>query len=146
MGVGGKTAKLSKAPADSVAQYGPQTSACSSRAPASWSVSSPRPSSSPSVSTIARASSSRWSRPAPPCRLDLILVENFLGAATRQRIERLLGRLTNTTLRWLSLDTAPIADAPVGLHFSPAMYGRILAFDAISDRNRLLYLDCDMIC
>lgn len=80
------------------------------------------------------------------CRLEMILIEDFLGAATRARLERFAARLPGTELRWLRVGTAPIADAPLSLHFTLAAFARMLAFEALEDRTRLLYLDCDMVC
>jgi len=75
-----------------------------------------------------------------------VLVENFLSAGMRERLERLVSGMANCSLRWLNLDIAPIADAPVTMHFTLATYARILAFEVIRDVKRVLYLDCDMIC
>jgi lipopolysaccharide biosynthesis glycosyltransferase len=82
----------------------------------------------------------------PSCQIELIVVADFLSAPVRQRIEQVAGRLLATTLRWLQIDVAKIADAPVLFHFTMAAYARLLAFEAIDDRSRVLYLDCDMVC
>jgi lipopolysaccharide biosynthesis glycosyltransferase len=79
-------------------------------------------------------------------RLEVLLVANFLGPAIRSRLERFVARLPNSQLRWLHLDTTPIAAAPISMHFRLAAYGRILAFEAVADLSRLIYLDCDLIC
>ena len=82
------------------------------------------------------------------CRLDFILVEEYLTAPIRKLLEQLLSRLPRTTLRWLKFDKARIANAPLALntHFTSAAYERILAFEQINDCGRLIYLDCDLIC
>src|SRR4051812_8575072 len=81
----------------------------------------------------AMLTSVRAGAPAAECPLNVVLIENFLSAPVRERIGQLIGRLPNTSLRWLSVDTDPIASAPLGMHFTRATYARILAFDALRD-------------
>jgi lipopolysaccharide biosynthesis glycosyltransferase len=93
----------------------------------------------------AMVTSARQYTPAH-CQLTVILVEAFLTAEMRARIDQFAGRLPNTRLRWLQLDTQRIANAPLNMHFTLASYARLLAFEEIADCNRLIYLDVDLIC
>jgi lipopolysaccharide biosynthesis glycosyltransferase len=83
---------------------------------------------------------------APSCGIDVILIQDFLTAPLRSRIEKFVLNLPHSTLRWLHVDVAPIASAPLSMHFTRAAYARLLAFDALGEIDRLIYLDCDMIC
>ena len=77
-------------------------------------------------------------------RLVVDLVDGGVSEANRARLDEAMSNV-GVELHWRALESSRLQSLPISHHISTTAYFRVLLGELLAERDRVLYLDCDLL-